>query len=194
MTERYHGNPMPHILDVRCPGCGANATFYFATGETIKRREDIRYFEKSSAFEVEKFQRDSGGFGHVAIHYHGLHGDLSAVDGLPEGYEIKCWKYPKHFSRLNTDHGAIRCTTCGYQRKHTLVWPKDAWFQIEHKGQILWAFTREHAAELMDYLQSDERKRSDYRYQTFLLKLPSHFKGAKDRDAICKKLSKLLSA
>ena len=59
------------------------------------------------------------------------------------------------------------------------------------QGHVLWAFDRESALVLLDYLRSESRQR-DGNWKTFLLHVPSHFLKKKAREDVSKKLGKLL--
>ena len=52
MTGNYVWNPMPHIVDVRCPECGGYAEFEFAEMVRIKLKKDVEFFKKSKLFET----------------------------------------------------------------------------------------------------------------------------------------------
>jgi len=195
MTVAYEFNPMPHIVAVRCPGCGSEASFEFAEIVEIKSRNDIEYFETSKSFEYARLQAAHGQHLNAAIYFHGLRSTtVDAVDDLPEDYKPSDWDHSaSHGSTRSIDLGTLVCTACGKRSKHTLDWPQDAYYQIEHRGEVLWAFDRESASELLEYVKSDDRKRDSYRYKLFLMKVPSVFLGKKVRGPISKKLQGLLS-
>ena len=120
---------------------------------------------------------------------------MDAVDDLPEDYKPSDWHHSvSQGSPRRVDLGTLVCPACGKRRKHTLDWPQDAYYQIEHRGEVLWAFDRECASELLEYVKSSDRKREGYRYKLFLMKVPGVFLGQKVRGAISKKLQGLLSS
>ena len=90
------------------------------------------------------------------------------------------------------DVGSVDCTQCGLRQFHQLKWPQDAYYQIEYKGQLLWAFQRETANELKEYILSRDRDRTKFQWQFFLLHVPTIFLKQNARDEIVKKLEKLL--
>ena len=196
MTEAYEWNPMPHCLAVVCPDCGSEARFEFAEVVRIKLRKDVGYFEQSKDFEVARTTDYGGGYCNVAIYFHGLkQSGLSALQDLPEGYEPKDWEHSQYLLRSTAqDLGAIVCTSCGMRRKHVLNWPGDAYFKIDHKQGVLWAFDREHASELLRYVRSADRDRGNFRYRASLMKVPTRFLTAKARDSVAKALDRILSA
>jgi len=99
--------------------------------------------------------------------------------------------------------GSIRCSCCLIQRKHSLNWPSDAYFQITYKGKVLWAFDRKYTLKLLSYIESKERKKrivgysgqpwnTVYSQDWFLRHIPEHFQSAKARPEIVKKLKSIL--
>lgn len=194
MTGPYEWNPMPHVLDVGCPGCGAHAKFEFAEDARIHLRKDIAYFQDSKDFDYVKTEDLGGGFCHIALYFHGLgRRDLAAIDDLPDGYSLADWQHNQYWMRSHDGRtGAISCAACGLNRKHDLVWPNDAFFQIEYRGSILWAFNRDSASELQTYIESEDRNRQNFTYSNFLMKIPTVFLTKKARGAVVRKLTAVL--
>ena len=194
MTDTYSGNPMPHRVSIKCPNCGSAAEFEFAEVVSIKLKKDVEYFKNSDAFEYGFFEDSSGSRWHAATFYRGLNEtSLGSIGDLPEGYAPEDWNHSEYLYRsCGGDCGVVVCSFCGYRTKQSLNWPSDAFFQIEHKGKVLWAFHRESAVELMEYVSSEHRDRQKFEWQSFLRHIPSHFlyKGA--REDVSKKLHKLL--
>jgi hypothetical protein len=195
MTGTYEWNPMPHVVDVRCPKCGGPALFEFAEVVRIQRRDDIPFFETSSLFRYCMFEGASGsGRWHGALYYALLHGPAeTTISELPAGYSPSDWKHSKYLYRSHgLDEGAVACGACGLRQRHALNWPTDARFQIEHRGQVLWAYNRESAQELRRYIASEDRSRTGYRWGSFLLHVPTVFLTAKARAAVVKQLDRIL--
>ena len=185
---------MPHRVDVKCPSCDELAQFEFAEVCRIKLKDDVPFFQNSDLFEYRQFQDSCGHYWHGALYYAGLHGDsVLAIHGLPTGYQASDWAHSKYLCRSHgLDIGSVRCEHCGLRRKHCLRWPDDAYFSISYKNQTLWAFHRESAYELNDFLSSKFRDRSKYRWSAFLLHVPSVFKTNKARETVSKQLIRLL--
>jgi hypothetical protein len=197
MTGRYDWNPMPHVVAVQCPQCGAEASFEFAEAVRIERRVDIPYFRGHSQFEYRFFEgRWAGTSYHAALYQQGLHGaPTRAIDAtlLPAGYAPSDWAHGRYLYRSHgLDLGAVVCRSCGLRRPHELEWPADSYFQLGFQRHVLWAFHRESCAELRDYIDSGHRDRSRYRWGSFLLHVPSVFLAAKVRRRIVKQLDKML--
>ena len=194
MTGPYEWNPMPHVLDVRCPKCQQPALFEFSEVVTIHRRDHIPYFEESSLFEYRMFDGGACGRWHGAIYYSLLHGPPeTTISSLPPGYSPSDWKHSRYLCRRHgTGDGAVACNGCGLRSRHYLEWPNEALFQIDYRGQVLWAFHEESAQELRNYIASDDRNREGYRWELFLRHVPTTFLTAKARDAVVKRLDRLL--
>jgi hypothetical protein len=195
MTGTYDWNPMPHRVDIKCPRCGLCAEFEFAQVHRIERKADVAFFEKSPLFEYRRFQDSCGHHWHGAVYHAGLHGDpLTALGTLPPGYAPGDWRHPEHAWRSHgLDIGSVRCAHCHFRGTHTLAWPGEAFYSVSHRQQVLWAFHRESARDLHDYLLSRERDISRYRWASLLLHIPTAFKTQKARDAVCAHLRRLLA-
>jgi hypothetical protein len=194
MTGIYEWNPMPHIVDVRCPKCFSHAIFEFAEIVRIHRNEDLEFFQESKQFDYKKIQDSNGHFWHGAIYFAGLHGNpIKSISNLPLGYEPNNWSHSGYlYRRYGHELGSVICQSCGLRLVKQLDWPKDAYFAISHKKFILWAFNRESALELLDYISASSRNLSKYKWKNFLLHLPTVFKSRKARSDIVKLLNRLL--
>lgn len=191
MTLPYEDNPMPHVLAVQCPECRQEAVFDFAECVKIRLRKDLGYFQKSKFFDCKKVTDYYGVGVNLACYYHKLtQNSLPNISDLPDGYSMSDWEHSNYIYRAyGFDAGTIVCRNCGLRRKHGLSWPSDAYFQIEYRRHILWAFNRESAVELLDFVRSKDRDRSKYKYRSFLLKMPPEFLAKNARDEVTKRLS-----
>ncbi len=184
---------MPHRVDVRCPKCGLCALFEFAEVVKIDLKKDIEFFQNSSLFDYYKFSDTCGHRWHAALYYPGLHGGVGAIGALPDGYKPEDWAHSKYMYRSHgLDIGSLYCQSCHLRTKHELSWPKEAFFSIQHKGKHLWAFNRESAVQLRDYIASNSRDVDNFKWQCFLLHIPSEFKQKKAREGVIKKLDRLI--
>lgn len=189
MTRFHEWNPMPHRLAIHCPGCGALAQFEFAEVLRIERSADVPFFQESDIFEYRLFEDSNGSRWHGAVFYPGLR----TIGQLPEGYSAEAWDHGESFFKPHIlDAGTAACRACGHRNRHALDWPGDAYFQIDHKGQTLWAFDQESARELLAYIQSEDRRTDRTRWARFLRHVPSHFLKKGARENVSKRLSRLL--
>jgi hypothetical protein len=185
---------MPHRVAVVCPSCRACAEFEFAEVCRIQLREDLPYFQNSDVLEYQRFQDTTGHFWNGAVYYAGLHGDPKlALHNLPAGYEPMQWAHSEYLYRNHgLDLGSIHCARCRLRAKHDLRWPDEAYFAISYRSKVLWAFDRDSATELLKYLEATHRNSANFRWRSFLLHVPTLFKTAKARQAVCKELRRLL--
>ena len=65
------------------------------------------------------------------------------------------------------------------------------WFQTEIRGNLFWAFNREHLMEIKNYVSSKLRERQTTTHTTMVEKLPTFIKEAKNRDVIVRAIEKL---
>lgn len=195
MTGTYEWNPMSHILDVRCPECRGRARFEFAEAVQIRSREDLSFFKKSPQFEYRFVRaRHAGQNWNAAFYFAGLHGRAStSIHSLPDGYEPSEWDHRRTLYRPHgLDLGSLVCTACAFRRRHELQWPADAYFRIEYRGEVLWAFHRESAVDLRTFVASPSRQPKKLRWASFLLHVPTVFLTAKARPTVLKRLDRML--
>lgn len=186
---------MPHILDIICPLCGGLARFEFGEIIRIRERKDIPFFQTSDQFEYRVFIDNRGQRWHGAIYYAGLHGGtVEVIRNLPEGYSSSDWQHSKYLRwALTHSFGAYACHNCHEVRRHNLEWPKDAYFQINYRGEVLWAFHREATACLRDYIASKLRNPESYKWSRMLLHVPTKFLVQNARDTVIKRLDQVLA-
>ena len=196
MTQCYDINPMPYVLDIKCPKCGGHATFEFAEMVQINLKKDIKFFEESNLFDYCLFQDPSTGHRwHAAIFYPNLHGgSTSVINNLPDGYKPEDWEHSKYLpsNPRGIDLGAFRCLACNACETYVLNWPNDAFYQIEIKGSILWAFNRDSLIDLRDFILSKEREVGNHKWLFYLRQIPTVFKSKSNREKVVKKLNKLI--
>lgn len=194
MTGPYEWNPMPHRLDAKCPACRHSATFEFVEIVRIKRENDVSFFQNHRTLEYAFLKDKMGNGWHAALFFAGLRvTSTSAIGTLPSGYETNDWEHsPFLYRNHGTDLGTVSCLACGIRRKHILSWPSDAFYQTEYRGQVLWAFHRESAVDLRDYIASTDRDRTAYKWRSFLRHIPNAFLDASAREHVVKLLNRLI--
>lgn len=198
MTGTYDWNPMPHKLDIKCPVCGSHSVFEFAEVVKIELRKDVPFFKQSDIFEYSMFTDSCGHKWHGAVFFANLHGgSTDAITSLPAGYSPERWAHSKYLMTSHSfstgDLGAFCCSHCQTRKTYVLKWPEDAYYSISYKGNVLWAFDRESAVELRDYIASNERKTEMFKWAKFLLHVPTVFKKQNARDNIVKQINKVLA-
>ncbi len=196
MTRVYEWKPIPHCLDIACPKCRHRAEFEFAETVTIKLKADVAFFRDSKVFEYQRFQDHVGHTWHGAVYFQGLHGEpRKTLHQLPPGYTAQDWEHPKYPGhRAHWPVGSFRCERCLARGMHWLNWPHDAYFSVSYRNHVLWAFHRESAIALTDYLESTQRTVWKHGWAGFLQHVPTVFKVRKAREAVVKQLGKLLDA
>lgn len=88
--------------------------------------------------------------------------------------------------------GRISCLSCGLVQDSEITWPNDAYFKVDVRGHILWAWSKNHAVEIRDYLNSKIRINRGPAYFASLCKIPTHFKRRGNRHAAVCGLGKLI--
>jgi len=87
-------------------------------------------------------------------------------------------------------HGLVLCSHCHANRKHKLTWPRDAHWQWAIRGQVLWAWDRHHAAEILAFVRLANRPS---RRSPGLRHIPSHFLSAKVRPDVVRRIEASLA-
>ncbi len=115
------------------------------------------------------------------------------------------WVPPKGYQQALSSHvaeegsgvyvmhrtGVMKCTDCHRVAVHALQWPTDAYYQWNIRGHILWAWSREHAQVLLDYLGGTERDPNKILWWR-VSKLPQAVIAAKVRDNVVKQITRTL--
>ncbi len=83
----------------------------------------------------------------------------------------------------------LSCIQCGYNKQQVISWPEQAYWKFNVKGELLWAWSLEHAQVLLNYFSSGERQEFGTGYASSLLHIPKHFKLAKNRNDVVKAIS-----
>jgi hypothetical protein len=170
----------PEKFNVHCPSCGECAVF-----------------DEPFAFMTDKRNAPDG----VLVHRWGA---WFVVEKYPL---LMPWKAPRgshqtivfsdwrkgHGDYVYLKRGVVRCDSCYHSRAHTLNWPDDAYFQWDIRGDILWAWSADHARILLDYISGKERNISrDTPYASSLRKVPKQFLSSKVRDLVIKRITDTL--
>ena len=65
------------------------------------------------------------------------------------------------------------------------------WFQADVRGDLFWAYNRDHLNEIKSYVTSKLRERQTTTHTTMVEKLPNFVKDSKNRETIKKVIEKL---
>jgi hypothetical protein len=199
MTAPHEWNPVPATLSVRCPECRNEAAFEFPSIVRIQKLKDVPLFRTHAQLQYTTLIDHQKRKWHAAVLYPGLNArDWTSLRNLPEGYAAASWNPSNQIARTlpslmtDTPTGCLRCQNCQIARRHNLNWPDAAWFQISHGKELLWAWHRDCAADLRDFIRSRDRDPHKHQWYLFLLHIPEAFLQAKSRSDVLKKLDRLL--
>ena len=164
-------------IDIACPSCGKLAKF-----------------EEPFEFVMQGEER--------SIDLDSTHqwGEMHVIERFPNQIP---WEAPKNksaFLRGSKDNGEdgyplltnglVRCSHCHINTKHRLNWPQDAYWQWNIRGELLWAWDKNNAFEILAFIKATQRPTRKY---TSLRYIPSHFLSAKVRELVVNKMQKSLS-
>ncbi|KAF7786189.1 hypothetical protein PRUB_a0670 [Pseudoalteromonas rubra] len=164
-------------IDIKCPDCG----------ELAKFEEPFEFLSKKVAPpDATKPTHQWGGW--------------TVLERFPSQVS---WKVPSgssQYLRGGGDaskggypllmNGLAQCSHCYSNRKHKLNWPSDAYWQWEVRGELLWAWDKEHAQVILNFVKETSRPS---RHSYSLKYIPSHFLSAKARDLVVKKMERSIN-
>ena len=164
-------------IDIKCPNCK----------EIAKFEEPFEFLSSNKASHSETRP------------YH-VWGGWLVVERFPSQFEWKAPSTSSQYLRGGGDnghggyplltYGLVQCSHCHTNKKHTLNWPNDAYWQWEIRGELLWAWDQDHAKEILAFVKETVRPS---RYSYNLRYIPSHFLSAKVRDLVIQKMEKSLN-
>lgn len=160
-------------LEIICPRCAAHAVF----------REPYAFHSGDGAETVHRW------------------GNWHVVERYPE---LLPWRAPagsnnQYLTYGESDgdgyalfkEGVVECKACAASFVHALAWPTDAWWQWSIRGQMLWAWDRAHAEQILTYVRAADRPPRPIHGP--LGSLPTHFLTAKIRPTVVKVMTRKLS-
>ncbi|KMT63733.1 hypothetical protein [Catenovulum maritimum] len=162
-------------IDIKCTSCGGLAKFEepFLFIDPKKIPDDIEYKLWGGWGIIEKFPSD--------VKWVAPSGSSQYLRG---GGDNGQGGYP-----LLT-FGLIQCGSCHKNIKHKLNWPSDAYWQWSVKGEILWAWDRSHANQILKYIEANirpSRKCYSLKY------IPTHFLSSKVKSGVVKQMVRSLN-
>ena len=171
----------PEQFDICCPRCDKCALF----------DEPFAFYRKGDAIAAGEHPIHRWGPSQVVERYPSV---ISWVS--PEG---RYWGLSFHSAPEGSGNyavlkrGVVRCSRCHLVAVHELSWPRDAYWQWDIRGYILWAWSAAHARALREFLGSAERDAAAFpEFARSLRRLPKEVLSAKVRALIVKRISRSL--
>jgi len=165
-------------IDIKCPNCRGLAKFEepfeFLT-KNDKRPEDGRPMHQWGGWTVlERFPSQ------VSWHPPSTSQQYlrTGVDNIQGGYPV-------------LTNGLVQCPHCHSNTKHNLDWPMDSYWQWEIRGELLWAWDKNHAEKILKFIKATirpSRRTPNLKY------IPSHFLSSNVRDLVVKKMELSINA
>ena len=182
----------PEQIIIRCPKCSECATFdepflfckfytEAATSDeilTLKMLPDGRFESGEIAPDLQ---------GHPQHPWNGW----IVVEKYPRFFH---WKLPANGVYDTYNYGLVKCRECCFVGKHKLDWPEDACYRWNIRGTLLWAWSREHAWQLLKFIGGVDRnpqKAAGWMIQ--MQQLPKQVLTAKVRPLVVKAISQTLA-
>ena len=166
-----HG--MPNTVAVECPRCTSEASFQppfeFHREGTPGTSDLVRW---NNCLVRERFP------------------SVFAWGGPDNPFKGLFWGTPKRRLSEYPIWGVISCRHCTLLRKHQLQWPRDAYYAVPVKDQVLWAWDRTTLIEVREHVASVIRAK---RSHPLLKYLPRHFLIGKHRAAVVKAINSKLA-
>ncbi|MFN8528965.1 MAG: hypothetical protein U0670_10165 [Anaerolineae bacterium] len=152
-------------LQIKCQHCGGRATY-------------------QNAF---KSVRSPEGYDPAHVH---PFGSTYVVERFPS---MIAWVVGTR-SYSSYGRGVASCEDCRATYVVDLVLPEHLYYRWMIRGKLLYAYNRDHAVDLLDYVESTDRDLKKYGYQAalWLKRTPKEFLSAKVRDEVVKKIRKSL--
>lgn len=162
-------------LEITCPECGGHSVF----------REPFRFLSAPGEASAHRW------------------GSWHVVENYPE---VMPWQAPAGSSSQYLSlggpgdgqgyallhRGVVECRVCSKPFAHTLSWPDDAWWQWSVRGRLLWAWDRQHAREILEFVRAVDRPPRSTSGP--IGSLPSHFLSAKVRDTVVKAIERTMAS
>lgn len=165
-------------IDIKCPNCGGLATFEepfeFLSKKKLRPDESRPSHQWGGWVVIERFPSQ-------------LMWEAPSRSGqyLRGGGDTGTGGYP-----LLTN-GLIQCQNCHANSKHKLDWPNDAYWQWEIRGELLWAWDKNHAQIILNFVRETVRPSRHFYSVRYL---PSHFLSAKVRELVVQKMERSINA
>ena len=161
-------------IDIKCPNCGRLAKFEepfeFVSRNNVAADETRPQHQWGGWIVIERFPSQCNWIPPSSSQQYLRGGGDDGKGGYPV-----------------LTNGLVQCSNCHYNVKHKLHWPNDAYWQWSIRGEVLWAWDKEHAQIILNYVKMEVRPS---RYSYNLRYIPSHFLSAKVRDLVVKNIER----
>ena len=166
---------VPESIAIRCPRCKGEASVT-ASFELLKK-EQYEGLPKHMKEGCLRFGR--------AMHIR---------ERFPETFR---WTdsenpVPGFYPKAHDTFGVLACSGCATRKKHKLIWPNEAYYQIQLGNGVLWAWNRAHFIAMRDFLSSPNLH-APKGFGYFLKHIPKQFLLKRNRDRAVKHIERLLS-
>lgn len=180
----------PTQMTIACPACRGPALFRRIRGLRLHSAEARARLGALAHFQI----LEDGHGAPIALYRYGLGAPLP--ENIPELTPEEARSLPMDGPwPPHHDEGSVLCEGCGHRAAHRVTWPAEAYYQVEHRGEVLWAWTRGQAEALLRLAETPGMKPQEDRiHGDFLKRVPTVFFTAKARDAVARKLRKLLDS
>lgn len=192
MTGFYEFFSLPDRVEVVCPLCDGCATFTYAHVLQIEKKMPI--YLKTSSLRSNCLTKDLPINGPACCFFLPYSVQCLGEKNFQKKYQgASTWEHRANSAFTDgTDLGLICCHQCMAKQKHQLEWPQDAFYSIEFKGHLLWAFNKMMMQQIRDYIQAKDRDAVFASEPIVIRHLPTVFKLAKNREGLVKKINKLI--
>jgi hypothetical protein len=187
-ATHVYPNANLHEVSIACPDCSREAAFAKNPPRWTNPADPPRLKKKGHRFRSAYKSSLNARFGRYATQARSFRDlRLPSASLGPEDRYTRGWGNDEKM--LSSMHGTILCRHCGCNRAHVLNWPQDAFYQVDIKGNVLWAYSRGHALRILDHIA---RKDRPARIEPSLRAIPTPFLRAGNRSVVSRKLLKLL--
>lgn len=109
-------------------------------------------------------------------------------------------------TKITFEKESLKCNICKKENEYELFWAPyrsntatdphfgyDLWLQINVKDNVLWGYNKEHLEYIKSYVEATLREDNSRHKYSLIANLPQWMLAAKNREAITRKIDKLIS-
>lgn len=173
---------------IRCRLCRGPAT-YAAPGRIAVTPENEAWVRASRHLTIRQ-NHDPRGPAQVALFDDRREAEAGILADHPDWHERIRYDLLRNWPK--DEPVRVTCHRCGAVETR-VVGEEDRYFQVEFRGQTLWAANRDHALALLEFIEGTDRRRlPDDVSRAWARRVPTHFLTAKGRETIVKRLRRLI--